>query len=281
MGRLLSRINYTLQRRANVLACPYIPLSSRLRAVARFHPRAHEAIDQFVRDEGDRLEVDVGKYRFTVNAPAEPSERSARREFFSQVVSESFVDPLLFWGPVSVGPGDVVFDLGANIGTTAAVFSERVGPAGRVYAFEPCVVDELRGNLERNKLDNVEVVAAAVSDEPGEVEITFGPTAIDSSIVSHPAWHSGRMTVPAVTLDRFAEDRGLDRVDFIKVDIEGAEELAIRGAARVVERFRPRWSVSSYHRDMLNEYQHPKLVKLLGEMGYRVRQVQQHHIFAY
>jgi len=83
------------------------------------------------------------------------------------------------------------------------------------------------------------------------------------------------------TVDRFVEERGLAQVDFIKCDIEGAEELAIRGAEKTIERFRPKWTISSYHTDPSGDAQHPKLVSLLTELGYTVRTVGGHHIYAH
>ena len=65
------------------------------------------------------------------------------------------------------------------------------------------------------------------------------------------------------------------------MDIEGAEELAIRGAEEVIRRFRPRWSISSYHHDMTGDRQHPKLIALLKAAGYKIHDINYFHIFAY
>jgi len=73
----------------------------------------------------------------------------------------------------------------------------------------------------------------------------------------------------------------LERIDFIKIDIEGAEELAIKGAEKIIKEFRPKWSISSYHIDFNNEPQHQKLVNLMLKHGYKIKQVSKKHIFAW
>ncbi len=181
---------------------------------------------------------------------------------------------------VQVRPGDVGLDLGGNFGTSAMTFSRRVGPSGHVYSFEPVFAEAVRRTAAANGLANVSVVPMAVWDAPGEVDFCLSDIGIDSR-VSSGGREGHQLRVPAVSLDVFAAERGLDRIDFIKADIEGAEEWAIRGATRLIERCRPAWSIASYHTDPTGEKQHRKLVRLLRELGYTVDEIAQRHIFAY
>ena len=75
--------------------------------------------------------------------------------------------------------------------------------------------------------------------------------------------------VPVITIDGYVREHGIERVDFIKADIEGAEELAIRGARDTIARFKPKWTISSYHTDLAGDKQHPKLLALLKELRQR------------
>jgi FkbM family methyltransferase len=121
-------------------------------------------------------------------------------------------------------PGDTFFDLGANIGYFSLVGAALVGPTGRVVSFEPSPVNAmaLRRNLELNGLVNVEVVEAAVSDTEGVA--SFDPTDDDQSgrLAEGPA------SVRTVTIDAEVARTGWSP-SLLKVDIEGAEEAALRG----------------------------------------------------
>ena len=241
------------------------------------------AIGRMVRLEGDELTVTIGGFAFAIPAPDESDEqRHWRIEGFGQVIAETFVSPVLFGGTVRLRPGNVALDVGGNIGSTAALFSRIVGPAGKVYAFEPGVDDVLRRQVRTNGLTNVEVLPLAVGNAPGEVNLNSGMMGlgIDSSIAYKQDWHTTGKVVPVDTLDHFAESRGLERVDY-KMDIKEAEEPAVRGALKLIERFRPKWSISSYRDDFSGERQHPKLVALLRSAGYTVDEIPYFHIYAY
>jgi FkbM family methyltransferase len=126
----------------------------------------------------------------------------------------------------------VVVDAGANIGAYTVMLG-RMLPTTKVFSFEPSLRTGkiLRCNVALNGLSNVLVNQAAIADRDGFVEF------IDSEIGSatnHIAptkapEHNG-VTVPAISLDSFAAKLNLERIGFIKIDIEGAEVIAIRGA---------------------------------------------------
>lgn len=202
------------------------------------------------------------------------------------ILKEAYVQAGEFFAPdvgVTIRPGDTVLDLGGNIGTSALLFACLAGPAGRVFSFEPVFHRVLQKNLEANgAAGNVTVVPKAVSDAVGEAEFAVTDVGVDSRL--DPDGKGGlRRRVEVTTIDRFVEEEKLDRVDFIKMDIEGAEEPALRGAARTLRRFRPRLSLASYHHDhgFGGDLQHPKLVRLLREMGYDLRETAQRHIHAW
>ena len=132
-----------------------------------------------------------------------------------------------------LAPGMTVMDLGANIGQYTLVAARRVGPQGRVHAFEPTphLAEHVRRNLELNGLDNSVVHTAAVSDAPGQLVlhlIEAGEPQLNSIINGSP--DAGGIEVPAVALDDFVAEHLMGPVDVIKMDIEGAELRAIRGA---------------------------------------------------
>lgn len=137
-------------------------------------------------------------------------------------------------------PGGVFIDAGANIGVFTVFGARRVGPEGTVIAIEmmPDTADRLRLHLRLNGLDNVRVVEAALSDgSGGEVTASvparlFGRASIVGGADPGEEW--SEVKVRTVTLDEIAD--GLGAIDVIKMDIEGAEEMALSGARATLDR---------------------------------------------
>lgn len=223
----------------------------------------------------------IGADRIFFARDADAARAAEALEGALVVLAESYGGSGEFFSPpVDIAEGDVVLDLGGNIGTSALAFARKAGPSGRVFSFEPVFHEPLRRTAVESGAETVEVIASAVGDHVGEVEFEVTAKGIDSSLSGkHREFETLR--VPMTTVDAFVAERGLDRVDFIKCDIEGAEELAIRGAQETIRRFRPKWTISSYHTDPEGDAQHPKLVALLSAAGYTVRTLGEHHIYAH
>lgn len=134
--------------------------------------------------------------------------------------------------------GAVFVDVGSSEGDFALLAARLVGPTGRVIAFEPDPdnVETIRANVAANRFDTVTVHAAALSDRDGEATLY-------QSAVS--GWHSllpnlenrdhNVVTVPVMRLDSV----DLDRLDMIKIDVEGAEVAVLNGARAALTRHRP------------------------------------------
>jgi FkbM family methyltransferase len=142
-----------------------------------------------------------------------------------------------------VRPGSVVYDLGANFGIYTLLFAKLVGPTGKVYAFEPMeeIMAELQANVELNRFSNVEFVRSAVSDTSGFVEFRVGDHAGSGHLESADACHVNvgkTLKVPTTSLDDFVQ-AGAAPPSFIKIDIEGAEGLALTGASQLLTKHRP------------------------------------------
>jgi len=202
----------------------------------------------------------------------------------TSLLIETFFLPDYFNSTVYLKEGDTVLDIGANIGTTTLLFSGIVGEKGRIFSFEPVTHNVLHSNIEKNNIRNVKVIPNGVSDKVGRGEIEMSDYCLDSSITKRKYtkdYYVNKRTIDLISLDMFAKEMNLDKVDFVKMDIEGAEELAIRGAEKLIDRYHPKWSISSYHIDFDNEPQHDKLVKLLKERGYKIEEKQKCHIYAW
>jgi FkbM family methyltransferase len=140
-----------------------------------------------------------------------------------------------------IKPGDVVFDCGANQGIYACAFAALVGPSGKVIAIEPqdYAVAALRNNIRVNGFTNVTVEHAAVSDRVGSAVLDVSHGAVSASII-RDFDRQIAMSVPTVTLAGVAERLDLKRLDAVKMDVEGAEYLALTGAKTLLDRFKPK-----------------------------------------
>jgi FkbM family methyltransferase len=133
-----------------------------------------------------------------------------------------------------IRPGDCVLDVGAHIGLYTVQAARATGPEGTVIAFEPSTENHelLVRNLNRNGYQRVEVVRAAVADFEGSAALGIsGDNTGDHSLVSDGARRPGAETVPVIRLDSWRP--GL-RPDVVKMDIQGAEPLAVAGAATIL-----------------------------------------------
>lgn len=147
---------------------------------------------------------------------------------------------------VSVGEGDVVIDCGANMGLFCATVAER---ASKIYAFEPSgIIIEDYLNEMKKRYTNIEVQHFAVSDEVGETTFSYNVSNIGASGIGTNT-HDKCMEekVPVTTLDEFVREKGLQRVDFIKADIEGAERKMLAGAKQLLKEFAPKLAICTYH----------------------------------
>jgi FkbM family methyltransferase len=153
-------------------------------------------------------------------------------------------------------PGDVVLDVGANIGLTPLRIASAVGSGGHVYAFEPYdkSYQQCLRNIEINRMENIEVIKAALADHAGKASLevpdihNLGRNRIRFSI-ARPEFDC----VPLTTVDAFVDDRALPRVDVIKIDVEGFESFVLQGAKMTLEKYRPRLFIE-FHGDLLADY---------------------------
>jgi FkbM family methyltransferase len=138
------------------------------------------------------------------------------------------------WVKGFLRPGDVALDIGANVGYFSLLCATQVGQTGRVIAFEPVpsIVDRLRGNLELNGVDWVDVRPVIVSNEPGEAEIFRGPPrnlGRSTTSASADGGFVSEGTVPKVRVSDAVDQELWARIRLIKIDTEGDELLALQG----------------------------------------------------
>ncbi len=147
-----------------------------------------------------------------------------------------------------VEPGMVVLDVGANVGFYTLLLADRVGPTGRVHAFEP---DPLSFGILRRRAagrPNVEINQTAVGDHAGTMTLyTNRSNRADNRV--HPslgAETAEAVEVPLTTLDDYCAARGIERIDAVKMDIQGAEVSALAGFRKTLSRLKLRWMLIEF-----------------------------------
>jgi len=153
--------------------------------------------------------------------------------------------------PICAGPGDIVIDGGGCWGDTTLYFAAKVGSGGKVYCyeFESGNLDVLRQNLELNPnlQGSVEIVENALWEKSGEV-LSYDPVGPATTIALRQD-QSALAQTTTLSIDDLVNQQSLPKVDFIKMDIEGAELNALKGAEQSLRAFRPSLAISVYHRD--------------------------------
>jgi len=228
------------------------------RRIAR-HPmlRVLEAFDDAAAGPGWR-----GRRWYVVNDDEVPVEVSARGYRMYARASDIHIGAPMIAGQAHdanvdaalrahLKPGATFLDVGANIGVFTALGASVVGREGRVIAVEPIArnVELIERACRGNGFDQVRVIRAAASDREGTLELRIeGSTSNAATPAAAGEVLRGEtgstVRVPAVVLDDALGD--LERLDLVKIDVEGMEPRALRGLERTIERFQP-LLVSEFH----------------------------------
>jgi FkbM family methyltransferase len=175
--------------------------------------------------------------------------------------------------------GDVVVDLGAHVGYYTLLAARRVGPEGRVFAFEPHP-DNFRllvKNIESNFYRNVIPVQKAVSNETGEAELFLqGPTT--HSLFRKSKDSNKSVLVQTTSLDEYfqtVEQRLRSRIKLIKMDIEGAELQAMLGMRQIINENAEIAIISEFEPDLLKASGSgpSEFISYLTEQGFKLQTI--------
>lgn len=169
-----------------------------------------------------------------------------------------------------VKPKGRVLDIGAQSGFYSLLLSRLVGSEGMVFAFEPLPANFriLEENVRLNNIRNVTIRPEAVSEQSGKIRFEFPHE--EPSLVAGPIIEGddlGTFQVPSVSVDDFVRETG-HSIQFIKMDVEGAETAVLRGAVQSLKDFHPPMIIE-LHSDVSQKGPHPAIL-LLETLGYRM-----------
>ncbi len=150
---------------------------------------------------------------------------------------------------VQADPDDVVLDIGGCWGDTALYFADKIGENGKVYSFEfipdNIKLHDINTGLNPDLKKRISLVSHPASDVSGS-PVYFTDQGPGSRIQQQPfEGQSGSTTT--LSIDDFVVKNNIPKVDFIKMDIEGAETLALNGAIETIKRFKPKLAIAIYH----------------------------------
>ena len=182
-----------------------------------------------------------------------------------------------------VHEGHVCLDVGANIGAYSVALSKRCSPGGAVHAFEPVnhIRHKLNLNLAVNGARNVTVNNFGLAEKDAELEMHQVKEGVfragTSSFVKNPTIHAmgdDKFVIEVAqvrTMDGYVASAGLEKIDFIKIDVEGFELNVLLGGAESIRRMRPS-IIMEFDHDRHGESS-AEFTKFFAEMRYEVFQV--------
>lgn len=196
---------------------------------------------------------------------AKAALRYRERIGFSTLLNGTFESAELRFLASAARPGTIAIDAGANVGLFAVTLAKAVGQEGRVLAFEPSAetAARLRENVELNRLENVDVIQAALGADVGQAQLLV---ADDAAYCSTADADGGGVTVPQTTLDAAWHAAGAGPVSVLKIDVEGEELAVVEGGRELLASERPTVLVEAASREA-----YERLQKRLYALGYEPR----------
>ncbi len=183
-----------------------------------------------------------------------------------------------------IKPGDTVLDIGANIGFHTLYFSELVGPVGHVLAFEPIPVNYnvLKKNLALNKVKNVSLQTFALGEINEELNIYIDPEPKNPGAYNLFEKTNNNTSIISRVGDEILRELDVNRVDFIKIDVEGYEQFVLKGLVQTISNYKPKIIYEYDKNYQLRTKNHPKLIfEFLYELGYSFFAINQHGLIQF
>ena len=163
-----------------------------------------------------------------------------------------------------------IIDAGGYVGDTALLFSSYTDKNIHVFEASPSNMDIIRETIRLNHLDNIVPVSKALGEKSGTATFSLGERNSCNSLVERPGYnYPDHIKVPVVTLDDYVRENDLE-VGLIKVDIEGGEQLLLRGAVETIRTQHPILLISIYH--SANDFFEikPMIEKMCGKYTFRI-----------
>ena len=163
-----------------------------------------------------------------------------------------------------------IIDAGGYVGDTALLFSSYTDKNIHVFEASPSNMDIIRETIRLNHLDNIVPVSKALGEKSGTATFSLGERNSCNSLVERPGYnYPDHIEVPVVTLDDYVRENNIE-VGLIKVDIEGGEQMLLKGAVETIRTQHPILLISIYH--SANDFFEikPMIEKMCGKYTFRI-----------
>ena len=220
-------------------------------------------LDPLTPHEGSREATVAGRYRMTLDLA---------NAIHRQIFMGCFARSMTRWARALLPVGGAFLDVGAHAGYFSLLASHRVGPSGRVFAIEPNprTFATLRDHLTQNVAGNVHAMMCGLADRQGILALHMPPSQLDYNATVLPREGWTRVDVPVRTLDDCVREWKIDRIDLVKIDVEGAEPLVLGGGEEALSRGVVRHAMIEVNGPRLSEGGHgpAALAETLKRLGF-------------
>jgi FkbM family methyltransferase len=194
------------------------------------------------------------------------------------------VDKHFYWGEFEVDiinflksllkDSSVFVDVGANIGIYTLLASQHIKKEGKIFAFEPSdwANERLKENLKLNETKNVEVLKLAVTNFTGLNQFYVCEDDAYNSLISTPMKEVQKIVeIESICLDDFCVDRKIDQIDILKIDVEGADYLVLKGAEEILKSDKSPIIVCEFNRNISGgiTYNKDEFSEFMKELSYK------------
>lgn len=177
-------------------------------------------------------------------------------------------------------PGDIFYDIGANVGFFTIIVAKLVGETGKVYAFEPAPYNAklLRKNIELNKFNNVTVIEKAVAESSQKGELVLGDYCggnvlanFFTGIESTPKKQNS-VSVDVICIDDLVENQTINPPNMVKIDVEGGEINVIQGMMKIINNHKPilLYEIDDRNKRIFQEKMN-KIDSFVSDLGYTLK----------
>ena len=171
--------------------------------------------------------------------------------------------------------GDIVIDVGANIGYYTLIFAQLVGSSGKVFAFEPEPknFEILKKNIEINNYQNIVAEQKIVSDKSGIVKLFIAEHGIVGHRINQEKSSQKFIEVESIILDNYIKKLNLDnKINFIKIDVEGSEPKVLEGTKEIIQKSNQLKIFTEFNREVVKEYgiEPKEMIDLFYRNGFKI-----------
>jgi FkbM family methyltransferase len=197
-------------------------------------------------------------------------------------LSEPYITISQYLDFANLSTGGVVLDMGAYSGITSIMFGRVVGNEGKVYAFEPdplnyaCFNENIKIARAVSGLENISIIKKAVWKNSLGIEFSSEGAMGSSAAEIVGSTRGNVITVPSISIADFCEQNAIEKIDFIKMDIEGGEINVLESSKEILEKLRPKMIIEPHY--VGNELSTSACQQILESIGYEVNLITQYGV---